>query len=153
MSLRVRPLTLRYANHLVDEWHRHHKPARGQRFSLGVYQDGEIVGAAIVSRPVARGCDPQLVAEVTRLVTNGTKNACSILYAAAARACREMGFEKIQTYILESESGTSLIAAGWEFEGMTAGGTWASSERYKAQGRRRDQPEEPKQRWAKQLTR
>lgn len=64
-----------------------------------------------------------------------------------------MGYEKVQTYILADEPGTSLKAAGWSFEAMTAGGSWESSKQYAEQGRRRDQPEGPKQRWSKYLGR
>ena len=82
------------------------------------------------------------------LVTDGTKNACSFLYAAAARICKEMGFWKIQTYILEEEPGTSLKAAGWKFEALTAGGDWNASAKY-AGKRRVDQPMCRKGRWAR----
>lgn len=151
MPLKVIPLTLAQANELVQKLHRHHKPAQGHRFSLGVMQDDVLVGAVIVGRPVARGCDPYFTAEVTRLVTDGTKNACSILYAAAARVCREMGFRRIQTYILESETGDSLRAAAWLFETTTQGGDWNHSTKY-ASKRRTDQPMCKKQRWAKVLS-
>jgi hypothetical protein len=151
-KLRVVPLTLRQLNAFVEAEHRHHKPVQGHRFSIGAWEEGNgLVGACSVGRPVARACDPYRVAEVTRLVTNGTKNACSILYAAAARACAAMGYERIQTYILDSEPGTSLKASGWRMDGTTAGGDWASSERFRAQGRRQDQPQGPKQRWVKDL--
>ena len=77
--MKVKPLTLASANKLVGQWHRHHKPVQGHRFSLGAEHEGEIVGAVIVGRPVARhGGHPDTVCEVTRLVTNGTKNACSL---------------------------------------------------------------------------
>lgn len=151
MSLRVVPLTLVQLNAFVAAHHRHHKPTQGHRFSLGVMRGDEMVGACSVGRPVARGCDPYLTAEVTRLVTDGSKNACSILYAAAARACQAMGFKRIQTYILESEPGTSLKASGWRFDGVTAGGDWNHSKAY-AGKRRTDQPQEPKQRWVKDFT-
>jgi hypothetical protein len=147
-SLRVVPLTLAQANDLVERLHRHHKPARGHRFSIGVERDGEIVGAAVVGRPVSRGFDSYRVAEVTRLVTDGTRDACSMLYGAAARIARDMGFDRIQTYILDSEPGTSLRAAGWTLEGVTAGGDWNHSAAYQGT-RRTDQPMGPKQRWVK----
>ncbi len=150
MTLQIVPLTLAQANLAVEQLHRHHKPARGHRFSIGVESDGVLVGAAIVGRPVARGVDPYNVAEVTRLVTDGTRNACSILYAAAARAADAMGFQSIQTYILEDEPGTSLRAAGWTQTGMTAGGDWNHS-KANAGTRRTDQPMGRKQRWAKQF--
>ncbi len=146
MRLTARPLTLRQANTAVEELHRHHKPTRGHRFSIGAYLDGELVGAVIIGRPVARGCDPYVVAEVTRLATDGTKNACSFLYARAARAAEAMGFEKIQTYILEAEPGTTLRAAGWKYEDSTKGGDWNNGTHSK---RRTDQPQGPKQRWAR----
>ncbi len=149
MGLRVRPLTLRQANEIVNNMHRHHKPAQGHRFSIGAFNGDECVGACIVGRPVSRMINQYSVAEVTRLVTNGHKNACSILYSAAARACQAMGFEKIQTYILAHEPGTSLIAAGWQCEGEAGGGDWNRGSR---SGRRTDQPMSKKLRFAKYLT-
>ena len=126
MSLCIIPLELRTANELVAKLHRHHKPVQGHGFSLGVLDTSrnELVGAAIVGRPVSRNVPANEVLEVTRLVTDGTKNACSSLYAAAARVGKELGYLKIQTYILETEQGTSLIASGWVFEQNTTGGSW-----------------------------
>lgn len=151
MSLQVIPLTLKQLNEFVAAHHRHHKPVQGHRFSLGVKSADAMVGACSVGRPVARGCDPYFTAEVTRLVTDGTRNACSILYAAAARACHAMGFKRIQTYILEEELGTSLKASGWKFDGMTEGGDWNHS-KANAGTRRTDQPQGRKQRWIKDFT-
>lgn len=122
--LRVVPLTLAQANATVARWHRHHKPVVGHRFSLGCMRGNDLCGAVIVGRPVARNTAQYHVAEVTRLVTDGTKNACSILYAAAARACAAMGFTSVQTFILASEPGTSLKAAGWERVGVAKGHDW-----------------------------
>jgi hypothetical protein len=100
---------------------------------------------------VARGCDPYLTAEVTRLVTDGTTHGCSKLYAACARAAEAMGFTKIQTYILMEEPGTSLLAAGWQHVADTTGGDWNHSAAF-AGMRRIDQPMGPKQRWEKALS-
>jgi hypothetical protein len=145
--MRVVPLTLKQANMLISTLHRHHKPVVGHRFSIGIRNDKcELIGACVVGRPVAREVDQYMVAEVTRLVTDGTKNACSILYSAAARAAQAMGFDRIQTYILDTEPGTSLKASGWTFEGYTSGGNWNHSWR---KGRREDQPMSPKARWGK----
>lgn len=150
MSLRIVPLDLREANALVSAFHRHHAPAQGHRFSLGAIDEGGTVrSAAIVGRPVARlAGHPREVLEVTRLVSDGTPNACSILYAAAARAGRALGFCRIQTYILESELGTTLSASGWDCEGSAGGGQWHHTD---GQPRRTDQPTERKARWAKEL--
>lgn len=123
--LTIVPMELKEANAFVDIFHRHHKPVQGHRFSIGcVDEDQKVHGVAIVGRPVARMVDPKRVLEVTRLCTDGTSNACSFLYSAAARIGREMGYLKIQTYILESETGSSLLAAGWEYDGLTIGSAW-----------------------------
>jgi hypothetical protein len=153
VTLRIIPLELNEANELVAKWHRHHKPVVGHRFSIGVVTgEGDVVGAAIVGRPVARLTDYRSVLEVTRLVTNGHKNACSILYAAAARIAREMGYEKIQTFILDSETGKSLVAAGWQLEGFTTIAADAITSRWHSRdGRRSDQPEGRKGRYGKLL--
>lgn len=152
----VRPIELRDANEFVARHHRHHKPVQGHRFSLAAHRDGNIVGVAIVGRPVAKSYDPLRVLEVTRLCTDGTPNACSILYAAAARAGREMGYEMVQTYILASESGRSLVAAGWNRGNETEGGQWKRPGDWSdpAQGvlfqrNRTDQPTCGKVRWFK----
>jgi hypothetical protein len=148
--LKVIPLTLKQANELVASLHRHHKPAQGHRFSIGCEDETGVHGAAICGRPVARGCDPYKTLEVVRLVTDGTFNACSILYGAAARAAKAMGFERIQTYLLEEESATSVKASGWQFETWTAGGDWNHS-KANVGTRRTDQPMGRKQRWGRVL--
>ena len=71
-----------------------------------------------------RHFDDGLTAEVTRCCTDGTKSACSKLYAAAWRACRAMGYRRLVTYTLASEEGTSLTAAGWVVVGEAGGGSW-----------------------------
>lgn len=144
------PVELSEANRLVARWHRHHQPSQGHRFSIGVIdEEGKLHGAAIVGRPVARlAGSPRDVLEVVRLVTDGHKNACSLLYAAAARAGAAMGYRRIQTYILGDETGASLRAAGWTDEGEAGGGQWKHTD---GKPRRTDQPTEMKTRWAKQL--
>lgn len=148
MSLTVVPLTLKKLNEYVETHHRHHKKVQGHKFSLGVIKDEKLVGACSVGRPVARGSNPNTTLEVTRLVTDGTKNACSILYARAAQIAKLMGYKKIQTYILETELGSSLKASGWSFEQMTQGGQWKHSD---GKPRRTDQPTCKKARWAKRF--
>jgi len=120
-------IELRDANTLIKKWHRHSGPVAGHKFSLCAVDEKHccIVGVCVVGRPVARWTDHRKVIEVTRLATDGTKNACSILYAAAARIARDFGYERIQTFILEEELGTALDASGWEYEGKSIGrGRW-----------------------------
>jgi hypothetical protein len=146
--MKIVPLELKELNALVESLHRHHKRVQGHRFSIGVEKDGVIIGGCSVGRPVARHTDQKKVVEVTRLVTNGEKNVCSMLYSAAARAAKAIGYEKIQTFILQEERGTSLRASGWTFESESAGGDWTSSSK---PNRRQDQPQCPKQKWSKIL--
>jgi len=113
------------ANAFVREHHRHHKPVVGHLFSIGAVMGDKIVGVAIVGRPVARRRDDGITAEVTRLCTDGTKNACSFLYGACARAAFALGFKRIGTYILATEPGTSLTATGWRLIGGTPGRSWS----------------------------
>ena len=139
--MKVLPCELSNAKAFISEHHRHHKPPQGHRWSIAAWKEGRMVGVAVVGRPVARNTDQRTVVEVTRLCTDGTRNACSFLYSAAARIAFAMGFERIQTFILESEHGSSLKAAGWEKGHTTEGGTWNRPSR---DGRRDDQPQEPK---------
>jgi hypothetical protein len=125
---RVR-IDLAEANAFVSEHHRHHEPVVGHIFSLGVAVAGKIVGVVIVGRPVSRLRDDGETAEVTRLCTDGTKNACSFLYGAAARAAFALGFKRVGTYILSTEPGTSLTAANWRLVGESGGGSWSRGNR------------------------
>lgn len=118
-------ISLDEANQFVEANHRHHKPVVGHIFSIGAAVGENIVGVAIVGRPVSRMRDNGVTAEVTRLCTDGTKDACSFLYGACARAAFALGFKKIGTYILASEPGTSLTATGWRCLGERGGGSWS----------------------------
>ena len=123
------PVSLKDANAFVAEHHRHHKPTRGHKFSIGCEMDGRLVGVAIMGRPVSRYLDDGLTLEVNRLCTTGERNACSMLYAAAARAAKAMGYRKIITYTLDSEPGASLRAAGWTCAGPAGGERWTGQRR------------------------
>ena len=123
------PISLADANAFVARNHRHHKPVTGHKFSIGCTENGELVGVAIVGRPVSRYLDNGLTLEVNRLCTTGSKNACSFLYAAAARAAKAMGYRKIITYTLDTEPGTSLRAAGWVCAGIAGGKRWTGQRR------------------------
>ena len=147
--LTVVPLELKDLNALVTRLHRHHKPVQGHRFSIGLENGGVLVGGISVGRPTARLTDQRRVLEVTRLVTDGTPNACSFLYAAAARVGKALGYERIQTFILDTEPGTSLRAAGWVFVRATSGDTWTG--RTNRPNRRTDQPHGPKHLYSKIL--
>ena len=129
MRLELVPITLRDANAFIEQYHRHHPPARGCRFCVAVAADGEVCGVAVVSRPVSRRLDDGWTAEVVRVATNGHPNACSKLYGAAWRACRALGFRRLVTYTLPEEGGASLRAAGWHCIGEAGGGSWSRKDR------------------------
>ncbi|HEX5321473.1 MAG TPA: XF1762 family protein [Stellaceae bacterium] len=134
--LSIVPLAFGAAAAFVNEHHRHHTPPVGHKFSLGAVEfgrdGGRLCGVVIVGRPVSRMRDDGATLEVTRLCTDGTANACSFLYGAAARAAFALGYLRIGTYILETEPGTSLRAAGWKLIGERGGGSWDRASRERA---------------------
>jgi hypothetical protein len=118
------PVSLDEANAFVRDHHRHHQPVVGHKFSLGAAASGQLVGVVIVGRPVSRVRDDGRTLEVTRLCTDGTRNACSFLYGRAAKAAFALGYSRVGTYIRADEDGTSLRAAGWRLIGETKGRSW-----------------------------
>ena len=129
MALHLTPLTLREARAYVDQHHRHHRAPQGGIFAIACSEGQQVRGVVIVGRPVARGAADGWTCEVTRLATDGTKNACSMLYGAAWRAARAMGYRRIITYTLASEPGTSLRAAGWRVIHEVSGRSWDTKTR------------------------
>lgn len=124
MTLRIVPTTLEEANAFVALHHRHHDPVVGHKFSIAAAADSKVVGVVIVGRPVARRLDNGWTLEVNRLCTDGTRNACSMLYRAAWRAASAMGYTRLITYTLPEEGGASLRGAGWKCLGDRGGGNW-----------------------------
>ena len=135
MPLTIRHIPLATAKHCVELWHRHHKPAVGHRWSLGAFMGTELLGVAMVGRPVGRMLDYNTFVEVNRVATPGVdadprcRGACSLLYRACAAEAEKRGFSRIITYTLASESGYSLRAARWHPTAETDGGTWSRDDR------------------------
>lgn len=129
MRLRIIPITQREALAFVAALHRHHQPPRGSLFQIAAAAGEHVAGVVIVGRPVARGNQDGATAEVTRCCTDGTRNACSILYAAAWRAARALGYRRLITYTLAEEGGSSLRGAGWRVVGERGGGSWSCRSR------------------------
>jgi hypothetical protein len=145
------PVTFQKANEFVSENHRHNKKTVGYKFTIGLEANGELVGVAIVGRPVARNLDDGRTLEVNRVcVLDGYPNANSMLYGACGRIAREMGYNSIYTYTLSRESGSSLKAVGWTNDGMTSGGAWGSTYG-DGKTRANSWPIEPKVRWVLHL--
>lgn len=143
MGLRLQPITLREANAFVAKNHRHHRPVRGCISVVSVARGDDVVGVAIVGRPVARMLQDGLTAEVTRCCTDGTRNACSMLYRAAWRAVHALGYQRLITYTLPEEGGASLRAAGFKELGRAGGGSWSRPSRARVD----THPTQEKLRW------
>lgn len=121
--IKAKPIELRDANNFIEKLHRHHAPVHRDKFRLAAVDDNNIIhGVVQLGRPVARYLNDGYTIEVVRLCSDGTPNVCSFLYSRAARIAKEMGYKKIITYILESETGSSLKASGWSKEEDNAGG-------------------------------
>ena len=123
------PITLREARAYVEQKHRHHRAPQGGIFAVAVAAGDDIQGVAIVGRPVARNASDGWTAEVTRLCTDGARNAPSKLYRAAWRAARGMGYRRLITYTMPEEGGASLRGAGFRLIGECGGGSWSRKER------------------------
>jgi hypothetical protein len=122
-------MSLDEANEFIRQHHRHHAPVPGAKFCVGVASGDEICGVAIVGRPVSRVLDDDWTLEVNRTCTDGTRNACSMLYGACARATFALGYRKLITYTLPEEGGASLRGAGWRCLGERGGGSWSCPSR------------------------
>lgn len=145
-NLEIRPIHLRQANEFVKEYHRHNIPTTGGKFAISCFDGDRICGVAVCGRPVSRKLDNAFTLEIYRNCTDGTKNACSMLYGACLRIAKSMGYKKVITYTLESENGASLKASGFSFDGKAGGTNWSGK-------RKRNyyvSPQEKKNRWIKE---
>lgn len=145
--LGLRPIDFASAAEFAGLHHRHNKPPVGHKFSVACYAGDKLVGVCMVGRPIGRYLDDGKTLEVNRYCTDGTKNACTMLYGAAQRAAKALGYSRIVTYTLQSENGASLRASNWICDGPAGGTHWT--------GQRYEQLEMPlgemKVRWRKEL--
>ena len=120
MKLRVEPISRQLADNYIAEFHRHHAPVNqlaycGSAFVIGAFNGDRMAGVAIAGTPANRAfAAAGDIIEVRRVATDGTRNAPSILLGACAKAARALGYDRIVTYTLTSESGSSLRAVGWQ---------------------------------------
>jgi len=125
----LKPTTLKKANEYLKEYHRHSAPVVGGRFAVQAELDGKTIGVGIAGRPVARHLDNGLTAEILRVCTDGTPNANSFIYGKIKRILQSMGYKKIITYTLTSESGASLRAINAKIEKTTKAEEWSRKNR------------------------
>jgi hypothetical protein len=143
-KLKAREVHFRDAARLVNSLHRHHSSPVGHLFSGAVF-DGQIMCAAVIAgRPVSRVLDDEQTIELTRVVTDGTRNAASKVMGWAIAEARKRGYSRIITYTLESESGASLRAVGFTPTAISRGGSWNTPSRKRQPDRH---PTGPKLRW------
>ena len=148
--LSLAPLSIKAASAFVTEKHRHNKAPQGALFAVGARVGAQLVGVAIIGRPIARMLADGYTCEVTRLCTDGTPNVCSMLYGAAARAAKALGYRRVITYILTSEPGTSLRASGWLKDAdVRAEASWTRTSRTRINDER---PTGAKTRWVRKLS-
>lgn len=140
--LEIQPIRFAEAAEYIRRHHRHHKPPKSWLFGCAVNDGEKVVGAVVVGRPVARMYDNGQNAEVTRLCTDGAKNAGSMLLGAAKRAAMALGYRKLYSYTRSDESGASYRAAGWRVIAERPARSWAKS----SVGRPRVDKSEPYQR-------
>lgn len=148
MALELRPCSVRRAEALVKEIHRHLPRIEGGLFATTVYVSGELVGVAVASVPKARMSNDGFTAEITRCATDGHANACSRLYAALCRALAAIGHRRVLTYTRPEEPGTSLRAASFMDDGMTDEESW---DRLGRPRKPRADEKIPKRRWVRLL--
>lgn len=108
----IKPIHIKDADKFVKAHHRHNKQAGNGKFAISAYVVETMVGVAIAGRPRSRKLDNGKTLEVYRVCTNGYRNATSFLYSRVKRIAQLMGYEKVITYTLQEESGSSLFAIG-----------------------------------------
>lgn len=115
MMLVAVPVKIAEAKSFVENFHRHAKAPVSALFAVGVSDGAQLVGVAMVGRPVARVLDDGETAEVIRccVIDSAPRNASSFLYGRCWQAARALGWRRLVTYTLQTESGASLRGAGW----------------------------------------
>lgn len=144
--MEIRPITFKEACNFIKEHHRHHKPTVGCKFCIGLFDGEQMVGCAVCGRPVSRYLDDGRTLEINRCCTDGTRNACSMLYGACCRVAKAMGYKEVITYILETEDGASLRASNFICEGKAGGTHWTGK-----RDRGQDIPQLFKQKYIRRL--
>ena len=122
--LRIKPIHLKDAKEFVKQYHRHNIPPVGGKFAVSCVDGEKMCGVAVCGRPVSRYMDDGETLEIYRNCTDGTKNACSKLYGACVSVAKAMGYKRVVTYTLESETGSSLKASNFTCEGLAGGTEW-----------------------------
>jgi hypothetical protein len=136
-------MTVKRALPFVRSVHRRLPVVQGAMWATSTWVGPELVGVALVGHPARELMVDDTLAVLRVAVIEGNRNACSMLYGACSRAARAMGARNLVTYLHEDETGTSLKAAGWIYDGVTTGGEHSRPSRPRAAA----VDPAPKQRW------
>lgn len=129
MRLELRPVSVRQACDTVALLHRHLPRVIGGLFATTAWVDEVLVGVGIASFPKARMSHDGYTVEISRIATDGHRNACSKLYGALCRASAAIGHRRALTFTRLDEPGTSLRAAGFRDDGVTQEQSWDRPQR------------------------
>jgi len=148
MRGRIIPLSLREANDFVDAHHRHSARTSndGGKFAIGLEMAGELVGAAIVGRPIARLLQQPGTAELLRCCVGpgAPDGAGKQLNSRCKRIWQLMCGVRLVTYTLSREAGGSLSGAGFR----RVAEAHSNDSKWQQRGRAaRPLADEPKTRW------
>lgn len=113
----ITPVTLQQANHFAAKVCKEYSPVDEQVFSIGCAINGELIGAAIINYPTSLEYNDGLTLEVHRIYSTAGRSAYCMLYGAAARAAKAMGFCRIIASHPIGIPDSSLRAAGWKYVG------------------------------------
>ena len=123
-QLQLRPIGTREASAVVKRMHRHLPRVVGGLFAVACYDHDELVGVGVASLPKARMARDGFTVEISRVATDGHRNACSRIYGALCRACAAIGVRRVVTFTRLDEPGTSLRASGFRQVGTTREQSW-----------------------------
>lgn len=144
LSYEHRQYTLKEVTKFIEKNHRHHLSPQGCNFAFGVKLGNEFIGVITAGRPVAAVLDDGTTLEITRVcVKQGYKNLCSFLYSRMIKIAKDMNYQRVITYTLEHEVGTSCKSAGFELAYKSRGGEWNC----KSRPRKTKAPTCPKNMW------
>jgi len=119
------PINREIAKKFINENHRHNSGPISDRFRIGLFEDGVLIGVGVAGNPIARKQMDGTTIEITRVCVLPDKpNACSQIYARMKRIAQLMGYKRIITYTLDNETGASLRAIGAIVDHKVAKGTW-----------------------------
>jgi hypothetical protein len=115
VTLHIAPIYKDEANDFVDSFHRHNERCDNASFAVALRDENDVLhGVAVLGRPASPQVDDGVTLEIKRVcVKDGIKNGNSMLYGAAQRVAKALGYRRVLTYTLLSESGISLKASNF----------------------------------------